>query len=168
MRNKELFEKVATAIENEPHRYNQLAWAALTNLDQEFDPHGPCNVSSWVVEELTVYHDDDDLDELAAKLYEPIEDCNTAFCIAGWGLLLDQGVVDVRQQAGSIVRRAAEAFGLEPDEAAELFEGDWSPKGARLGMSPVELAKLAAEALRALGEGASIIDVSYNFCELSE
>lgn len=92
------------------------------------------------------------------------KECGTTACIAGWGISLtkqqsldacakrwDRMVQTWNGNPADVVRdEAAECFGLTDSDARLLFHASWAPHD---GLS-------VPDALRKIGEGASIEDVS--------
>jgi hypothetical protein len=118
-RNTALFEKIAAAIEEQPHLYNQRFWG----LDPE------------------------DAEE---------ELCDTAHCVAGWAVWLEDGVhcddlgyVPAGPTDIHVRDRAIELLGITYEESSALFEESWKSG---------ESIEDVAQALRDIGRGAPIYE----------
>lgn len=90
-------------------------------------------------------------------LYRNKTACGTACCIAGWAIAISSyddmhkfAEWERRASAVRIVKRAGGLLGLDDGERYELFAGSWEPHD---GLS-------VPDALRKIGEGAAIEDVS--------
>lgn len=149
---------VADAIEAEPLRYNQSYWVTY------FNAPGAPDVEYFRPSEVDLYN--------SSTL------CGTAYCVAGWALVL-AGVciappaseADLGLEAASpdeagrledlgFTGVAAELLGLPYGVAFLLFSDDWLPRHA-YSMDPPEVkARYAAEALRALASGSSLAEVT--------
>lgn len=152
MRNKELFYKVAEMVTDE-HHYNQGVWADFAD-------------GAWP----------DNIREISQGEIVEIDPCGTAACIAGNAMIAKQMVgltmnkwMDELEfvlnqdhslyDKGTAIRFcaptiAADLLDLELEEAAILFDEDWEPKE---GLT-------VPDALRMLGDGADIEDVTLEDC----
>lgn len=112
--------------------------------------------------------------------------CGTAHCIAGWAAVLsgykptkvrgggfdwdsmhrgrspkDEMVYDVGSEQLGLI----DGFNEDKDdsfEADSIFGGGWRPAGMKQRMVREEIAGLAADALEALAEGATVYEVTYH------
>lgn len=127
----DLFDKIATVIERNPSRWNQNTW-----------------MQGWKV--LT--------HRLKVNDHVETVHCGSAHCIAGWAAVLDGGhAIDdnVVMRNGHQVEwedAGRRALGITEKQANTLFDSRWKPDK--------QTARLAAKALRAIGNGASIASVS--------
>ena len=158
-RNRKLFYQIADITETYPERYEQCAWGFAS-----IPEHPGVQVPSMETMDRVIY----DGNEYA---------CGTAHCIAGWALTLSKTAKPVSYPVWNrlgdtilrtsfdwstvqlengnvrgIIEWAADELGLSIDEANDLFSGGWMP---RQDLS-------VGDALRLIGDGASIYEVSYH------
>ena len=167
VRNKELFYKIADVIENDLSVYDQSWWGAHI---YETCPNG----------------DDEALERTKARVLE--QSCGTSHCIAGHAAVLAGYKPEVRKgyvpafgkaeahivieinweemfsPNGNVMDHPSDigrkVLGLSPEEASILFGEYWRPLDWDDDASDEVNAKYVAEALRALGDGWSIYDVT--------
>ena len=134
-RNRDLFYRIADQIEKEPTSYDQGFW---------------CVTQAEYIEELRfeVEFGDATQEKLDRALDVPASECGTVACVAGWACFLTSGSTMVPLDGWT--RSARELLGLSSQEADLLFCDTWKP---RPGLT-------VPEALRKLGDGASVEEVS--------
>ena len=124
-RNQDVLRRVADRIETTPEQYDQQEWFAYEGAYE------------------------------APDRGEPLTECGSVACIAGWAVHETTGVAPEKWE-----RAGAEALGLTRREAALLFYEGWLPAGWEPEDTPAMVGKRAAEALRRLADGARIEDVT--------
>lgn len=82
-------------------------------------------------------------------------DCGTSACIAGWAVMLSRQPIP-----NEWTMKGAELLGLQLSDAHTLFDEYWRPAGYSDDNAVDINAKYAAEALRAIGNGADVDDVT--------
>lgn len=152
-RNSKLFYQIADVIETYPERYRQQIWGAVPH-----DAHGT---------PLTDENGDQILDTV---IFDGVKHtCGTSHCIAGWAAALNDD--KVLPTSGPYARHSDYTFIQIIDDGTIISTSDWATQELGLTYSEANLLfaaswrpvdnMSASDALRALGDGASIESVTH-------